>query len=155
MKNYREEARKSLESYADLLREQGCSREESFHELLAEFNGTPYVWGEETTEASDCSGTVCAALNALYKKNIRVTADSLFRNYFTKKAEDYNGIQAAFFLDETGKAVHVAGYMGEGLFLNESRLEKNGGTPRTLSELKAMYSPFLLVRRKLEEKRWA
>lgn len=142
-------------AYADELRKEGLSNEELFPSLLAEFNGTPYVWGAGGTEGSDCSGTVCASLNAVFGTKIRVTADSLFRNYFTKKAEDYNGIQAAFFLDETGKAVHVAGYMGEGLFLNESRLEKNGGTPRTLSELKAMYSPFLLVRRKLEEKRWA
>jgi len=142
-------------TYANVLRKEGLSDGEVFGTLLEEFNGTPYVWGAGGTEGSDCSGTVCASLNAVFGKNIRVTADSLFRNYFTKKAEDYCGIQAAFFLDETGKAVHVAGYMGEGLFLNESRLEKNGGTPRTLSELKAMYSPFLLVRRKLEEKRWA
>ena len=142
-------------TYANELRKEGLSDGEVFGTLLEEFNGTPYVWGAGGTEGSDCSGTVCASLNAVFGKNIRVTADSLFRNYFTKKAEDYCGIQAAFFLDETGKAVHVAGYMGEGLFLNESRLEKNGGTPRTLSELKAMYSPFLPVRRKLEEKRWA
>ena len=142
-------------AYADELRKEGLSNEELFPSLLAEFNGTPYGWGAGGTEGSDCSGTLCASLNAVFGTKIRVTAGSLFRNYFTKKAEDYDGIQAAFFLDETGKAVHVAGYMGEGLFLNESRLEKNGGTPRTLSELKAMYSPFLLVRRKLEEKRWA
>lgn len=58
-------------------------------------------------------------------------------------------------LAEGGKAVHVSGYMGEGLFLNESRIEKNGGRPRTLCELKAMYPSFLMVRRKLEEKQWA
>ena len=141
--------------YANELRSKGLSDEEIFGTLLEEFNGTPYLWGGENLDGSDCSGTVCASLNAVFGTKIRVTADSLFRNYFTKKAEDYCGIQAAFFLDESSKAVHVAGYMGEGLFLNESRLEKNGGTPRTLTELKAMYSPFLLVRRKLEEKRWA
>lgn len=142
-------------TYANELRKEGLSDGEVFGTLLEEFNGTPYVWGAGSTEGSDCSGTVCASLNAVYGTKIRVTADSLFRNYFTKKAEDYGGIQAAFFLDESGKAVHAAGYMGEGLFMNESRIEKNGGTPRTLAELKAMYSPFLLVRRKLEEKRWA
>ena len=66
----------------------------------------------------------------------------------------YAKIQAVFFLDGTGKAVHVAGCMGEGLFMNESRIEKNGGTPRTLGELKAMYSPFRLVRRWLTEDVW-
>lgn len=155
MKNYQAEAKKSLANYADFLQEQGCSREETFKELLAEFNGTPYVWGDETTESSDCSGTVCAALNAFYKKNIRVTADTLYRNYFTKPAEDYSGIQAAFFLNSEGKAVHVAGYMGEGRFMNESSVEENGGTPRTMGELKRMYGRFLFTRRALQEGKWA
>ncbi|MBQ7753876.1 MAG: C40 family peptidase [Treponema sp.] len=155
MKDYTKEAQKSLENYSDFLEAQGCGKEEMFHNLLAEFNGTPYVWGDESTESSDCSGTVCASLNALYKKNVRVTADSLYRNYFTSPAEDYDGIQAAFFLNKEGKAVHVAGYMGRGLFMNESSLEANGGTPRTMGELKRMYSSFLFTRRKLKEEQWA
>ena len=142
-------------SYARELRAKGLKNEEIFHTLLVEFNGTPYIWGSSSIDGSDCSGTVCASLNAVFGKEIRVTADSLFRNFFNEKADCYDGIQAAFFLNESGKAVHVAGYMGEGLFLNESRIEKNGGTPRTLGELKAMYSPFLMVRRKLGEKAWA
>ena len=141
--------------YANTLRKKGLADEEIFHTLLAEFNGTPYIWGSSSIDGSDCSGTVCASLNAVFGKEIRVTADSLFRNFFNEKADCYDGIQAAFFLNESGKAVHVAGYMGEGLFLNESRIEKNGGTPRTLGELMAMYSPFLMVRRKLGEKAWA
>ena len=155
MKDYSKEAEENLKKYSDFLEAQGCGKVEMFQNLLAEFNGTPYVWGDETTESSDCSGTVCASLNALYKKNIRVTADSLYRNYFTTPAEDYEGIQAAFLLNKDGKAIHVAGYMGKGLFLNESSLEEHGGTPRTLSELKKMYSPYLLTRRKLKEGKWA
>ena len=41
--------------------------------------GTPYVWGGGTTEGSDCSGTVCAALNAMTGRERRVTADALYR----------------------------------------------------------------------------
>lgn len=141
--------------YANDLRKKGLPNDEIFHRLLAEFNGTPYIWGGSSIDESDCSGTVCACLNAIFGKRIRVTADSLYKKFFTKEAKGYDGIQAAFFLDAGGKAVHVSGYMGEGLFLNESRIEKNGGRPRTLYELRAMYPSFLMVQRKLEEKRWA
>ena len=142
-------------AYADKLRIEGLSDEDIFGTLLEEFNGTPYIWGGASLDGSDCSGTVCSCLNAIFNTKKRVTADSLFRNYFTEKPEKHGGIQAAFFLDENGKAVHVAGCIGDGVYLNESRIEKNGGTPRTLSQLKAMYFPYLLVRRKLGEKRWA
>ena len=155
MKDTKSEAQKCLCNYADFLRKDGCSRTEMFHALLAEFNGTPYVWGGEDTEGSDCSGSVCASLNAIYGKNIRVTADSLFKNYFTKEPDGYKGIQAAFFLDGEGKAVHVTGYMGHGLFMNQSKLEKNGGSARTVTELKRMYSNYLFTRRALGEDKWA
>ncbi|MBR1402613.1 MAG: C40 family peptidase [Treponema sp.] len=129
-------------------------RGELFRTALAEFNGTPYVWGGSSIDGSDCSGSVCAALNAVFGTSIRVTADGLYRFYFTRNAESDSHIQAAFFLDENGKAVHVAGALGGGLYMNESCIEKNGGTPRTLGELKAMYSPFRLVRRWLTEDVW-
>ena len=155
MESLKNDAQKCMENYADMMRKDGCGRDELFHNLLAEFNGTPYVWGGEDTEGSDCSGSVCASLNALFKKNIRVTADTLYKKYFTQEPKDYGGIQAVFFLDSTGRAVHVCGYMGQGLFMNQSSLEKNGGTPRTLSDLKRMYSKFLITRRSLREDKWA
>lgn len=155
MKDTRTEAQKCLDNYADLMRNDGCVKTEIFHNLLAEFNGTPYLWGGEDTEGSDCSGSICASLNAVFKKNIRVTADELYKSYFTKEPDGYNGIQAAFFLDGAGKAVHVTGYMGQGLFMNQSRVEPNGGTPRTLNELKKMYPKFLFTRRSLKEGKWA
>lgn len=154
MKNYTNKAEQNLANYARLLEDEGCSNEQAFHYLLEEFKGTPYVWGEETTEGSDCSGTVCAALNALFDTNIRVTADALYRIYFTLVVEDDKGIQAAFFLNKDGKAVHIAGYMGHGLFMNESSIEENGGTSRTINELKRMYSQFACVTRKLQEEKW-
>ncbi len=154
MEDFSKEAERNLANYARLLEEQGCGKEESFQLLLAEFTGTPYAWGEETTEASDCSGTVCAALNALLGTKIRVTADDLFRLYFTLAAESEDGIQAVFFLNREGRAVHIAGYIGNGLFLNESSIEELGGTPRTLDELETMYCQFMCVRRQLKEDEW-
>ena len=61
------------------MRKDGLCDEEIFSNLLGEFNGTPYVWGGGTTEGSDCSGTVCAALNAMTGRERRVTADALYR----------------------------------------------------------------------------
>jgi hypothetical protein len=58
-------------------------------------------------QESDCSGSVCGALSVALGKHIRITADELYRKYFTKAYA--GGIHAAFFLDGNEKAVHVAG----------------------------------------------
>ena len=87
-----------------------------------------YVWGSETPEESDCSGTVCLPLMVMGYK-IRVTAERL-RQLFKEKAEEYdeNEVQAIFYIKE-GKAKHVTPIVGEGMVVNaqggeEIRLEK-------------------------------
>lgn len=108
-----------------------------------------------TTEASDCSGTVCAALNALMGRDRRVTADTLYRTVFTLPFTEEESIHAVFFLDENRRAVHVAGYMGKGLYMNESSIESNKcGHSRSYKELRAMYSDFLMVRRCYRSGAW-
>jgi murein DD-endopeptidase len=86
--------------------------------LLLQF-GSPYGWGKENPERSDCSGAVCLALCAATGLLIRTTADDLYRRVFTKPSPRGTDIRAAFFIDgASGKAVHVAGLAGDGVVLN-------------------------------------
>lgn len=123
--------------------------------LLACFDGTPYAWGGSTPLGCDCSGSVCTALNVLYGRNIDATADTLYRRYFTRCGGEPGGIGAMFFLDAAGRAVHVAGQIGDGLYLNMSRYEPTGrGTVRTQKELTDMYGMFRAEYRSLKQGAW-
>lgn len=150
-----EKAEQDLRDYAAQLCAQGLSEKEVFQYMMLEFCGTPYVWGASTTEGSDCSGTVCASLNALYGTDTRTTADMLYRTCFTKAPVQGEGIQAVFFLTKEGKAVHVCGSAGYGDYMNESSHEENKcGTLRTLGELKQRYAWLTPVVRMLDTEAW-
>lgn len=129
-----------MEDMARLLRMEGLNSEEMYQYLLLEFNGVPYIHGGETLDGSDCSGSVCCVLSHVFQKKIRVTADELYKRYFTKQPRGYSGIQAMFFLDASGKAVHVAGGTGSGEYMNVSNFEANHcGALRDEYDLKQMY----------------
>ena len=96
--------------------------------LLLQF-GSPYGWGNETPEASDCSGAVCMALFAATGLLIRTTADDLYKRVFTRINPRQGDIRAVFYLtkknqkhgDRTvtaGTATHVAGILDDGVILN-------------------------------------
>ena len=96
--------------------------------LLLQF-GSPYGWGNENPEKSDCSGAVCMALFAATGFLIRTTADDLFKRVFTKTNPGRGDIQAVFYVtkknqkhgDRTvaaGTATHIAGFVDEGVILN-------------------------------------
>jgi murein DD-endopeptidase len=96
--------------------------------LLLQF-GSPYGWGKENPEASDCSGAVCLALYAATGLLIRTTADDLYRRVFTKVNPRATDIRAVFYLTKkdkrhgdrpvaAGTAVHVAGIVEDGVILN-------------------------------------
>jgi murein DD-endopeptidase len=96
--------------------------------LLLQF-GSPYSWGKENPEGSDCSGTVCLALYAATGLLIRTTADDLYRRVFTKLNPRPSDIRAVFYLTKKdkrhgdraaapGTAVHVAGILDDGVILN-------------------------------------
>jgi murein DD-endopeptidase len=94
--------------------------------LLLQF-GSPYSWGKENPEASDCSGAVCLALYAATGLLIRTTADDLYRRVFTKPNPQAGDIRAVFYITRqgrkpgeigAGRAVHVAGILEDGIILN-------------------------------------
>jgi murein DD-endopeptidase len=96
--------------------------------LLLQF-GSPYGWGKENPESSDCSGAVCLALYAATGLLVRTTADDLYRRVFTKANPRPSDIRAVFYLTKkdkkhgggyaaAGTAVHVAGILEDGIILN-------------------------------------
>lgn len=96
--------------------------------LLLQF-GSPYGWGKENPEASDCSGAVCLALYAAMGLLIRTTADDLYKRVFTRINPRPTDIRAAFFITRksgkhgdgyvsAGTCTHVAGFLDDGVILN-------------------------------------
>jgi murein DD-endopeptidase len=96
--------------------------------LLLQF-GSPYSWGKENPEGSDCSGAVCTALYAATGLLIRTTADDLYWRVFTKTNPRPGDIRAVFYLTKKdkrhgdrvaapGTVVHVAGILEDGIILN-------------------------------------
>ncbi|GHU68921.1 hypothetical protein FACS189450_00760 [Spirochaetia bacterium] len=96
--------------------------------LLLQF-GSPYGWGKENPESSDCSGAVCLALYAATGLLIRTTADGLLKQVFTKVNPRPSDIRAVFYITKkdkkhgdgyaaSGTATHVAGILEDGVILN-------------------------------------
>jgi murein DD-endopeptidase len=96
--------------------------------LLKQF-GSPYGWGKETPETSDCSGAVCMALYAATGLLIRTTADDLLKRVFTMMNPRQGDIRAVFYVTKkdkrhgdgyaaAGTATHVSGFIDDGIILN-------------------------------------
>jgi murein DD-endopeptidase len=116
---------------------EGMSETDKFiYFLLLQF-GSPYGWGKENPESSDCSGAVCLALYAATGLLVRTTADDLYRRVFTKMNSRTADIRAAFFIDgNTGRAGHVAGLGGDGVVLNS---QEGGARVWSLEKLSAWF----------------
>ena len=103
---------------------------------------------------------MCRIERTLLQRPVRTTAHGLYTQVFTEPFVDENRIHAVFCMavDKHGdvRAVHVAGYMGDNLYMNESSCEPmECGHVRTLSELRRIYSDCFLVRRNLRSGAWA
>ena len=96
--------------------------------LLLQF-GSPYGWGKENPETSDCSGAVCMALFAATGLLIRTTADDLYKRVFTDPCPRNGDIRAAFYITKkdrkhgdtyvsAGTVAHIAGFVEDGVILN-------------------------------------
>jgi murein DD-endopeptidase len=96
--------------------------------LLLQF-GSPYAWGKENPEGSDCSGAICLALYAATGLLIRTNADGLLKQVFTKINPRPTEIRAVFYITKkdkkhgngyaaSGTATHVAGILEDGIILN-------------------------------------
>ncbi len=127
--------------------------QKEFAQNLLKYEGCLYELGKSSRHKSDCSGSVCGALCMTYGIALRVTADSLYKSYFTEIYKNGScSIHAAFFLDKEGKAVHVAGWLYGNLYLNVSSYEKDKrGHIRNLEELRSLYPHLKIVLRELNE----
>jgi len=96
--------------------------------LLLQF-GSPYGWGKENPDTSDCSGAVCMALFAATGFLIRTTADDLYKRIFTDINPKPSQIRAVFFITKkdrkhfdrmvaAGTATHIAGILEDGIIFN-------------------------------------
>ena len=105
---------------------------ERYRYFLGRMQYLQYAGGKENLVRSDCSGSVCLALLLATGCAIRVTADTLYRKFFTKADDGKDGsIRAAFFItnydrppDESGRVyhedevAHVCGICGDDVVLD-------------------------------------
>ncbi len=114
--------------------------------LLMQF-GSPYGWGNENPEKSDCSGAVCMALYAATGFLIRTTANDLYRRVFTEVNPRADTIRAIFYITKKnqkhgdrmvaeGTATHIAGIVEDGVVLNS---QEPFAKVRNISELSNWY----------------
>lgn len=125
----------------------GLNEAERYRYFLGRMQFLRYESGKENMISSDCSGSVCLALLLATGCSIRVTADALFKKYFTKKNPDKNDIQAAFFITlydrklgnrlyKENEVCHVAGVCGTDVVLN---CVEPYSILRSLSDMKPFY----------------
>lgn len=121
-----------------------------------------YVSGKENLLEADCSGSVCLALLLATGCSIRVTADALYRKFFTRKNPEATDIKAVFFISNydrkienrlyhEGECAHVAGVAGTDVVLN---CVEPYAVLRSISDMRPVYNAmdYAVVVRGLDRK---
>ena len=145
MKNNNLKIRLMLEAEKEIVAE--LSEAERYSYFLGRMQFLTYESGKENLLSSDCSGSVCLALLLSTGCAIRVTADALFKKYFTKRNPEKSDIQAAFFITlydrkignrlyKENEVCHVAGVCGRDVVLN---CVEPFSELRSLSDMKPYY----------------
>lgn len=160
MENHNLRMRLMLETEKGLV--EGLTETERYRYFLGRMQFLKYESGCENLTSSDCSGSVCLALLLATGCAIRVTADALFRKYFTKKNPEKTDIQAAFFITlydrklgnrvyKENEVCHVAGLCGRDVVLN---CVEPYSELRSLSDMKPFYqaNDYRIVVRGLDRK---
>ena len=145
MENNNLRIRLMLEAEKEIV--EGLTEAERYRYFLGRMQFLRYESGKENLISSDCSGSVCLALLLATGCAIRVTADALYKNYFTKRNPDRDDIQAAFFVTlydrkignriyKENEVCHVAGVCGTDVVLN---CVEPYSVLRSLSDMKPFY----------------
>lgn len=145
MENNNLRIRLMLEAEKEIV--EGLSETERYRYFLGRMQFLRYESGKENLISSDCSGSVCLALLLATGCAIRVTADALYKNYFTKRNPEKDDIQAAFFVTlydrkignriyKENEVCHVAGVCGTDVVLN---CVEPYSVLRSLSDMKPFY----------------
>jgi len=123
------------------------SENQKYCYFLGRMQFLKYELGKENLQQTDCSGSVCLALLLSTGCSIRVTADALYKNYFTVKNPEKDDIKAAFFITlydrklgnrlyKEDEVCHVAGICGTDVVLN---CVEPYSVLRSLSDMKPFY----------------
>jgi murein DD-endopeptidase len=160
MDNHNLRMRLMLEAEKEIV--EGLTEAERYRYFLGRMQFLKYESGKENLTSFDCSGSVCLALLLSTGCAIRVTADSLYRKYFTKKNPDKNDIQAAFFITlydrklgsrvyKENEVCHVAGICGKDVVLN---CVEPYAVLRSISDMRPVYNAmdYTVVVRGLDRK---
>ena len=145
MENNNLKMRLMLEAEKEIV--EGLTEAERYRYFLGRMQFLRYESGKENLISADCSGSVCLALLLATGCAIRVTADALYKNFFTKRNPDRDDIKAAFFVTlydrkignriyKENEVCHVAGVCGTDVVLN---CVEPYSVLRSLSDMKPFY----------------